>query len=157
LPGLERNALACPALPTCGQALTEAERALPGLLSQLRDELDQVDLADLAPHVRLTGCPNGCARPYSAEIGIVGRGKKSYDVHVGGDVAGTRLNGVFAENVPRDKLVEVLHPLFEHYRDARITDEAFGDFCDREGVDELRARLGNESWVRQKRQLANAG
>jgi sulfite reductase (ferredoxin) len=155
LPGLQRHALACPALPTCGLALTEAERALPGVLASLGATLAEVGLGDLAPHVRMTGCPNGCARPYTAEIGIVGRGKRSYDIHVGGHVAGTRLNGVFAENVPPDHLAEVLRPLLEHYRLAGGPGEGFGDFCAREGVDELRASFGNESWVRRpKRQLA---
>ena len=71
-------------------------------------------------------------------------------------MAGTRLNEVFAENVPRDQLVDVLRPLLEHYRETRRVDEGFGDFCAREGVDELRARFGNESWVRKKRELAGA-
>jgi sulfite reductase (ferredoxin) len=155
VPGLRRHALACPALPSCGLALTEAERALPAVLGHLEGALAEVGLSDLAPHVRMTGCPNGCARPYTAEIGIVGRGKRSYDIHVGGHVAGTRLNGIFAENVPPDHLAEVLRPLLEHYRDARWPDEGFGDFCAREGVDELRAHYGNESWVRRPRkQLA---
>ena len=153
-PGLERAAVACVALPTCGLALTDAERALPTVLAQLRTELDGMGLGDLAPHVRVTGCPNGCARPYTAEVGVVGRGKKSYDVHLGGDVVGTRLNEVFAENVPRDQIGAVLRPVLAHYREARRDGEGFGDFCAREGVAWLRARFGNESWARRSARVA---
>jgi sulfite reductase (ferredoxin) len=145
---VERNAFACPALPTCGLALTESERALPGVLDALRVELRLVGLAGLDVHVRMTGCPNGCARPYTAEIGLVGRGKTSYDVHLGGEPVGTRLNGVFAENVPRGELIGVLHPVLVEYRDDRRPGERFGDWCHRAGVDELRRRLGTERWVR---------
>jgi len=148
---LLRNSFACPALPTCGLALTESERALPGVLDQLHAELLELDLGGLDAHVRMTGCPNGCARPYTAEIGFVGRGKRSYDIHLGGEPVGIRLNRVFAENVPRDSLVEVLRPVLAHYREHRHQGEAFGDFCHRVGVDWLRAELGNESWVRTRR------
>jgi len=108
---IKRNSFACPALPTCGLALTEAERALPGLLDELEAELGALRLGGLNAHVRMTGCPNGCARPYTAEIGFVGRGKKSYDIHLGGEPVGIRLNAVFAENIPRDELVNVLRPV----------------------------------------------
>jgi sulfite reductase (ferredoxin) len=145
---VERNAFACPALPTCGLALTESERALPGVLDALEAELGLLGLGGLDVHVRMTGCPNGCARPYSAEIGFVGRGKTSYDVHLGGEPVGTRLNGLFAENVPREELIAVLHPVLVEYRDERRDGEAFGDWCHRVGVDALRRRLGNERWVR---------
>jgi sulfite reductase (ferredoxin) len=145
---VERNAFACPALPTCGLALTESERALPGVLDALEAELGLLGLGGLDVHVRMTGCPNGCARPYSAEIGLVGRGKKSYDVHLGGEPVGTRLNGLFAENVPRDELIGVLHPVLREYRDERRDGEGFGDWCHRIGVGALRARLGDERWVR---------
>ena len=151
VPELERSALACPALPTCGLALGEAERVLPDVLAALHGALDAAGVGDVAPHVRMTGCPNGCARPYTAELGIVGRGKTSYDIHVGGDPAGTRMNEVFAENVPRDQLGPVLQPLLEHYREAREPDESLGDFAAREGVASLRQRFGNESFVRPAR------
>jgi sulfite reductase (ferredoxin) len=145
---VERNAFACPALPTCGLALTESERALPGVLDALEAELGLVGLAGLDVHVRMTGCPNGCARPYTAEIGVVGRGKKSYDVHLGGEPVGVRLNGLFAENVPREELIGVLHPVLLAYRDERREGEGFGDWCHRVGVGSLRSRLGTERWVR---------
>ena len=145
------NSFACPALPTCGLALTESERALPGMLDELEAELDALGLGGLDAHVRMTGCPNGCSRPYTAEIGLVGRGKKSYDIHLGGEPVGIRLNDVFAENVPRDELVNVLRPVLAHYRDQRCSGERFGDFCHRLGVDPPRAQLGTERWARKPR------
>lgn len=148
---IKRNSFACPALPTCGLALTEAERALPGVLEGLQGELVGLDLGGLDAHVRMTGCPNGCARPYTAEIGFVGRGKKSYDIYLGGEPVGIRLNQVFAENVPRDELINVLRPVLAHYCDQRRSGERFGDFCHRLGVDRLRAQLGTEQWVRKPR------
>ena len=151
---IKRNSFACPALPTCGLALTESERALPGMLDELEAELDALGLGGLDAHVRMTGCPNGCSRPYTAEIGLVGRGKKSYDIHLGGEPVGIRLNDVFAENVPRDELVNVLRPVLAHYRDQRRSGEQFGDFCHRQGVDRLRAQLGTERWTRKPRGAA---
>jgi sulfite reductase (ferredoxin) len=154
---LERHAFACPALPTCGLALAESERALPGVLAELAGELRALDLAGLDPHVRMTGCPNGCARPYTAEIGLVGRGKRRYDIHLGGETVGTRLNGLFAENVPRADLIAVLRPVLVDYRDRRAGEgERFGDWCHRMGVAELRRRLGDERWVRRPRAVALA-
>ncbi|MDQ6784716.1 MAG: NADPH-dependent assimilatory sulfite reductase hemoprotein subunit [Actinomycetota bacterium] len=151
---IKRNSFACPALPTCGLALTESERALPGVLDELEAELDALGLGGLDAHVRMTGCPNGCSRPYTAEIGLVGRGKKNYDIHLGGETVGIRLNDVFAENVPRDKLVNVLRPVLAYYRDPRRGGERFGDFCHRLGVDRLRAELGTERWARKPRDTA---
>ena len=148
---VKRNSFSCVALPTCGLALTESERALPGVLDELTAELDTLGLSDLDTHVRMTGCPNGCARPYTAEIGLVGRGKVNYDVHLGGEPVGIRLNTIFAENVPRDELVNVLRPVLIHYRERRSEDERFGDFCHRLGVEHLRAELGNETWNRRAR------
>ena len=151
---IKRNSFACPALPTCGLALTESERALPGVLDELEVELDALGLAGLDLHVRMTGCPNGCSRPYTTEIGLVGRGKKNYDIHLGGEPVGIRLNDIFAENVPRDELVNVLRPVLAHYRDQRQSEERFGDFCHRQGVDPLRAQLGTERWARKPRDPA---
>jgi len=124
------------------------------VLDELEAELDALGLAGLDAHVRMTGCPNGCSRPYTTEIGLVGRGKKSYDIHLGGEPVGTRLNDVFAENVPRDELVNVLRPVLVYYRDERRSGERFGDFCHRLGVDRLRAQLGTERWARKPRDTA---
>ena len=148
---IKRNSFACPALPTCGLALTEAERALPGVLDELEVELGAQGLAGLDVHVRMTGCPNGGARPYTAEIGFVGRGKKSYDIHLGGEPIGIRLNQRYAENVPRDELVDALRPVLARYRQRHLDGERFGDFCSRVGVKHLRAEFGADRWARKQR------
>jgi sulfite reductase (ferredoxin) len=98
---VSRNSFACPALPTCGLALAESERAMPALLEELHVAMTQIGLGELEVHVRMTGCPNGCSRPYTTEVAFVGRGKDRYDVHLGGEQVGIRLNVVFCENVPR--------------------------------------------------------
>jgi sulfite reductase beta subunit-like hemoprotein len=128
---IRSNSFACVALPTCGQALAEAERFLPTLLEQVEQMLEEIDLGDLDLDLRMTGCPNGCARPYLGEIGIVGRSKRSYDIFVGANRSGTRLNTLFGRDIPRDQLVVALRPLFEHFRDSRDGDESFGDFVHR--------------------------
>ncbi len=133
---VRRLAIACPALPTCGQALGEAERVLPDVVTQLEKVLADTGNGDAAIRVNMTGCPNGCARPYSAEIGIVGRSKKTYDVYVGGSPAGDRLAERIRTDVPLDQLPEVLAPLFERY--ARTGGDArFGDWSAGVGAETL--------------------
>lgn len=144
-----RNSFACPALPTCGLALAESERAIPAILDELHLLLVDLGLPDLDLHVRMTGCPNGCARPYTTEVAFVGRGKNRYDVHLGGEQVGIRLNEVFCENVPREALVEVLAPVLERYAASRASGQTFGDWCHRIGVAVLRAELGTEEHVRR--------
>jgi sulfite reductase (ferredoxin) len=144
-----RSSFACPALPTCGLALTESERVMPALLDELQTMLDGLGLEDLEVHVRMTGCPNGCARPYTTEVAFVGRGKNRYDVHLGGEQIGTRLNEIFCENVPRESLVDVLHPVLERFGEERDPSDRLGDWCHRVGVPRLRAELGTEEWVRR--------
>jgi sulfite reductase (ferredoxin) len=151
---IRRNSFACPALPTCGLALAESERVMPQLLADLDDALGAIGLSDLDVHVRMTGCPNGCARPYTTEIGIVGRGKNRYDVLLGGETIGTRLNQTFCENVPLPELVRVLVPVLDRFRGERRHDERFGNYCHRVGVERLRAELGTEEWVRTPRSAA---
>jgi sulfite reductase (ferredoxin) len=141
---VRRWAMACPALPTCGLAVTEAERALPGVMDELEDTLDDLGLAAERFTVRMTGCPNGCARPYNADIGLVGRSAAknadgtnnagTYTIFLGGSTAGTRLNKIFKDYVPYDQIVTELRPLFERYREEREPGEGFGDFCHRVGV-----------------------
>jgi sulfite reductase (ferredoxin) len=138
---VERHALACPALPTCGLALAEAERALPDLLGSLRFELATLGLGGEAVHVRMTGCPNGCARPYSTEIGIVGRGKDHYTIYLGGNAEGTRLNEEYADRVPVAEVPQVLAPVLAAYEGEKGDGETFGDFCHRVGVAQLRERF----------------
>jgi sulfite reductase (ferredoxin) len=141
LSAVRRWSMACPALPTCGLALAEAERVLPDVIAELERELETMGVADTALTVRMTGCPNGCARPYTADLAFVGRSLHKYAVFVGGSMLGTRLGTQYADLVPRDRLVATVRPLFERYRDERLADERFGDFCDRVGVEALRSAL----------------
>jgi sulfite reductase (ferredoxin) len=133
--------MACPALPTCGLALAEAERALPAVIAALERELEQLGVADAALTVRMTGCPNGCARPYTSDLAFVGRSLDKYAVFVGGSMLGTRLVVLYADLVRRDRLVAAVRPLFERYRDERLPGERFGDFCHRVGVAALPASV----------------
>jgi sulfite reductase (ferredoxin) len=129
--------MACPALPTCGLAVTEAERVIGEVVAELQAELDALGLDDALPSVRMTGCPNGCARPYVAEIGLVGDAVDRYQVWLGGDAAGTRLATPVAEGVKRADLPELLRPVLERYRDERLPGEAIGDFVARAGITRL--------------------
>jgi sulfite reductase (ferredoxin) len=142
---LRRNSLACPALPTCGLAISEAERVLPRVLGELEQMLAEVGLPGLPVVFRMTGCPNGCARPYVAEVALVGRSLDKYMLYLGGDVAGTRLARPFLDLVPLGAVAGTLKPLFEHYRDQRRDAEDFGDFCDRLGLDTLKTIVAEAS------------
>jgi len=135
--GLRRNALACPALPTCGLAITEAERALPHLVEEIEGTLEEVGIPQEPISMRITGCPNGCARPYVAELAFVGRSLNKYVIYLGGNVTGTRIARPFKDVVPADKLASTMKPIFQHFKDHRKDNEAFGDFCDRVGFEEL--------------------
>ena len=138
---VRRWSMACPALPTCGLAVAEAERVLPDVVADLEGELERLGVADAVLTVRMTGCPNGCARPYTADLAFVGRSLNKYGVFVGGSMLGTRLGTLYADLVPRDRLVATVRPLFERYRDERLDDERFGDFCYRVGLEALRASV----------------
>ena len=131
--GLRRNALACVALPTCGLALAESERYLPDLITRLDDELEQVGLAEDDITIRMTGCPNGCARPYLAEIGLVGRTPGIYNLYLGGAFDGTRLNRLYRRDIDGDAIVAALSPLFREYAERRTDGERFGDYVIRTG------------------------
>ena len=135
--GVRRYAMACPALPTCGLALAEAERALPELVRQIEADLVALGMADEPLSVRMTGCPNGCARPYMGDIGIVGRTKDVYNIYLGGDWSNTRLNTLYAASVHLKDLAATVRPLLALWRDERIAGETFGDFCYRVGLDYL--------------------
>lgn len=136
-----RSSLACPALPTCGLALGEAERVLPEITDLLDGLLEQRGLADVRIETRVTGCPNGCARPYVAEIGIVGHTKTAYDVWVGGDLAGTRLAVSLIESVPLRKLGDVLGPVLDRFAAERTEGEPFGEWAHRTDLAALAASL----------------
>jgi sulfite reductase (ferredoxin) len=136
---VRRLAMACPALPTSGQALGEAERAMPDLVDGVGRVLDEQELGDLPLRVNVTGCPNGCARPYTAEVGIVGRTKTTYDLYVGGAVGGDRLAERVARDVRLADLPAALAPLLARYRAEAAEGEGFGDFCARVGSASLAA------------------
>jgi sulfite reductase (ferredoxin) len=133
--------LACPAIPTCGLAISESERALPGIIDELEAHLRRLGLASVPLGVRMTGCPNGCVRPYQSDIGIVGRSGDKYTLYVGGHVLGDRLNFELRDLVPREAIVPTLLPLLERYRESRRDGEGFGDFCQRLGREALLALL----------------
>lgn len=139
LPPVRRFSMACPAIPTCPLAVAEAERALPGILDELEVALSRLGLADQRLTVRMTGCPNGCARPYTAELAFVGRSLGKYVVYVGGNEEGTRLARKYADLVPLSDLVAFVRPLLERYADDRLPGESFGDFWYRVGLEPVEA------------------
>ena len=130
---LRRNALACVALPTCGLAMAEAERYLPRVVGLLEERLAAHGLAEVPLLLRITGCPNGCARPYLAEVALVGKGPGRYNLFLGGDARGQRLNRLYRENVDEAGIVAALEPLFAAYAKERQPGEGFGDFVVRAG------------------------
>ncbi len=141
---VQRLSMACPAIPTCGLALTESERALPGIIDQLEAVLKRLGLEEESLSVRMTGCPNGCARPYQSDIGIVGRSGDKFTLFVGGRALGDRLNFQLRDLVPQSQIVAHLTPLLEAFRNERQAGEGFGDFCTRLGVEQLQSLLPPE-------------
>jgi sulfite reductase (NADPH) hemoprotein beta-component len=130
---LRRNAMACVALPTCGLALAESERYLPSLVTDLEERLAANGLAEDEIVIRMTGCPNGCARPYLAEIGLVGKGPSRYNLYVGAAFDGSRLSKLYAEDLDHAGIIAKLEPLFVAYAADRKPRERFGDFVIRAG------------------------
>jgi sulfite reductase (NADPH) hemoprotein beta-component len=126
---IRRNSIACVALPTCSLALAEAQRYLPTLIGRIEGLLAGHGLGDEAIIIRMTGCPNGCGRPYAAEIGFIGTAPGHYNLHLGGDHEGTRLNRLFKENLDETGILRELDILFWLYRKERLTGERFGDFA----------------------------
>ncbi|MFO8039056.1 MAG: sulfite reductase, ferredoxin dependent [Sodalinema sp.] len=137
LDSLKRLSMACPALPTCGLAIAESERAIPDILDRIRKLLVRVGLRKEEFVIRMTGCPNGCARPYIAELGFVGRAPNVYQMWLGADPHQTRLAQVYRDRVAADEIEQVLEPLFVYFKQERQPGERFGDFCDRMGMDGL--------------------
>ena len=144
----ERWALACPALPTCGLALTEAERVRDDIVAAIEQSLARHGIERERLSIRITGCPNGCARPYTGDIGIVGRMPGYYALFVGGDFAGTRLNTLIADKVALGEIGATFDPLFAVYASDRIAGEGFGDFCHRVGMPALQRALARYTGVR---------
>lgn len=132
--GIRRNAIACVALPTCGLAMAESERYLPDILTKLETILDRSGLRDAPILLRLSGCPNGCSRPYLGEIALVGKAPGRYNLMLGADHRGQRLNRLYRENVDEAGILAALEPLFVAYAAERQSGERFGDFLLRSGV-----------------------
>ena len=130
---LRGNAMACVALPTCGLALAESERYLPELAADIDALLAEAGLAKAEILLRVSGCPNGCSRPYLAEIGLVGRAPGRYDLHLGGGFDGGRLASLYRPNLDHAAILETLGPLFRDYAAERKEGEGFGDFVLRKG------------------------
>jgi sulfite reductase (ferredoxin) len=134
---VRRYAIACPAFPTCGLSITESERVMPQLLDALEAEMARLGLAGERIAVHMTGCPNGCARPYTPEIGLVGKTLGKYTIYVGGNATGTRLGFLYKDLVPFDDIVPALAPLLAWYKAERQNGESLGDFCHRLGKESL--------------------
>ena len=131
---LERSAMACVAFPTCGLAMAESERYLPSLLSKIDSLLNDVGLPGFPIVTRMTGCPNGCARPYVAELAFTGRAPGKYNMYLGGDVRGERLNRLYLENINEERILNELNSIFEGFARERLPEETFGDFVIRSGI-----------------------
>ena len=131
---LRKNAIACVALPTCPLALAEAQRYMPALISKIEPLLAKHQLDKENIIMRMTGCPNGCARPYAAEIGFVGTAAGKYNLHIGGDNEGERLNTLFKESLDEAGLLAELDILFGHFKTERNTAESFGDYTFRKYI-----------------------
>lgn len=140
---LERYSMACPALPTCGLAIAESERILPAVLERIRALLTKVGLPEESLVARMTGCPNGCARPYLAELGFVGQAPDAYQVWLGADPHQTRLAQPYLEKMPLRDLEATLEPLLIYFKKNRTPGESFGDFCHRVGHEALRQFAAN--------------
>ena len=128
---IRRASIACPALPTCGLALAESERTMPDVLNRIEALLAELGLKEEEIIIRMTGCPNGCARPYTAELALVGRAPGKYQLYVGGNQAGTRLGQLFQESVKTDNIANELRPWLSRFARERLSSERFGDFCQR--------------------------
>ena len=135
---LTRYSMACPALPTCGLAVTESERIIPEISDRIRSLLIKLGMPDEYFVIRMTGCPNGCARPYMAELGFVGSAPGKYQVWLGGTPDQTQLAQPYEQKMPVDELESFFEPIFVYFKRERKTNESFGVFCDRVGFDALR-------------------
>jgi sulfite reductase (NADPH) hemoprotein beta-component len=129
-----RDALACVALPTCPLAMAEAERYLPGFIRSVEERLAAHGLRELPLTLRITGCPNGCARPYLAEIALIGKAPGRYNLYLGGDARGQRLNALYRENVDEPTILSVLDEAFGRFAAERHAAERFGDYAWRAGL-----------------------
>ncbi|GMX66203.1 assimilatory sulfite reductase (NADPH) hemoprotein subunit [Paenibacillus elgii] len=139
---LRRNSMACVALPTCGLAMAESERYLPTLLDKIESILDEAGLREEEIVIRMTGCPNGCARPALAELSFIGKAPGRYNMYLGGGFSGNRLNKMYRENIDEAQILAELRPILNRYAKEREEGEHFGDFVIRAGyVKEVRSGL----------------
>ncbi|MDJ0579926.1 sulfite reductase, ferredoxin dependent [Crocosphaera sp.] len=152
---LTRYSMACPALPTCGLAITESERALPGILERINKVLTQVGLEGEKIVIRMTGCPNGCARPYMAELGFVGSAPQAYQVWLGGDANQTQLAQPYIQKLPEKDIEKFLEPLFVYFKQDKTEQETFGQFCQRVGFEALRSFSENYTPPKRRRVRKN--
>ncbi|MCY9668400.1 assimilatory sulfite reductase (NADPH) hemoprotein subunit [Paenibacillus alginolyticus] len=137
---LRRSSMACVSLPTCGMAMAEAERYLPDLMDKIEPMLEEAGLSDKEIVIRMTGCPNGCARPMLAEIAFIGKAPGKYNMYLGGGHSGNRLNKLYKENIGEVEILESLRPIINQYAKERQENEHFGDFVIRAGyVKEVRS------------------
>jgi len=134
---MRRCSMACVALPTCPLAVTEAERVFKGLLEQMQSELERLGLAGERFTVRMTGCPNGCARPYGADVGLVGRTAGTYAMYLGGRIEGDRLGFLYKDYVPLDEIIPTLVAVLRRFEAERLPGESLGDYCSRMGASGL--------------------
>jgi sulfite reductase (NADPH) hemoprotein beta-component len=128
LSGLRKNSIACVALNTCGLAFAEAERYLPDLIGKIETTLKEYDLLKEEIVIRMTGCPNGCGRPYLAEIGLIGKSIGHYNLYLGGNKQGTRLNALYRETLTEQEILDTLKPIFADFALNKAKNESFGDF-----------------------------
>ncbi|MFQ6004916.1 MAG: sulfite reductase, partial [Woeseia sp.] len=131
---LRLHSMACVAFPTCGLAMAESERYLPSLIDRIDERLDAHGIGREAITIRMTGCPNGCARPYIAEIGLVGKGPGHYNLYLGAGFVGDRLNRLYRENIDEQEIITSLDLLFARFSAEREDGERFGDFAVRIGA-----------------------
>jgi sulfite reductase (ferredoxin) len=136
---VRRWSMACVAWPTCGLSITESERALPGIIDQVEVELARLGLANEKFTIRMTGCPNGCARPYNCDVGLVGKSRGKYTVFLGGRLLGDRLNFLYKDMVPEEEVAPTLGHVFAYFKQDRQPNETLGDFCLRKGAEDLAA------------------
>lgn len=142
LGNLAQDTMACVSMPTCGLALAESERALPDILQIVESEIAKVGLGDADIVLRMTGCPNGCVRPYNSDIGLVGRSPGKYVIFLGGNKVGDALSYQYMDLVPVDQLGAKLHGPLLYFKENRRDGERFGDFCRRIGKDQMLAAVG---------------
>ncbi|GAB3064631.1 assimilatory sulfite reductase (NADPH) hemoprotein subunit [Virgibacillus ainsalahensis] len=139
---LKRNSMACVAFPTCGLAMAESERYLPSLVEKIEEILDEAGLKEEDIIIRMTGCPNGCARPALAEIGFIGKAPGKYNMYLGGGFTGQRLNKLYRENIGEEEILNTLRPILINYGKEKQEGEHFGDYVIRAGyVEEVHSGL----------------